>query len=136
MTLTLEKLLRLLRFGSGAALSFGSIMVITFVAREWANLSEQLAFAISLILVFFINFATLRWIIFRSTRVPVKKQMRGFLLATVGFRVIEYLAFLVLLSVLNLNYLVVVALVLVVSFAAKFEYFNRKIFRPDTESVI
>lgn len=118
---------KLLRFGSGAALSFTSTLAITYAAVEWLGLDEKLSFAISLVGVFFINFWYLRLFVFQS-ELPWIRQLRDFFVASIGFRIAEYLAFLVLLDIFEIQYLLCVISVLVVSFVAKFFVFNFRIF--------
>jgi putative flippase GtrA len=129
MTDTRERLMRFLRFGSGAAVSFGGTLAVTFVATEWLQLRERFSFAVAVIVMFFVNFAYLRYVVFRASRRHWLDQMKDFFVASVGFRVAEYLAFLVLLDVFHLHYLLSVASVLVVSFLIKFQVFDRHTFR-------
>lgn len=120
-------LAKLVRFGSGAIVSFGSTLAITYVAAEWLALDEKLAFAVSLVCVFFINFAYLRFFVFQS-KSPWLQQLGNFFGASIGFRVAEYVGYLLLLDLLQLQYLLAVVVVLTISFLAKFFVFNNKVF--------
>lgn len=126
-----QQIARVLRFGSGAALSFCSTLMITYMATEWLKLAEELSFAISLVTVFFINFFYLRVFVFRSMSSPWESQMRDFFLASIGFRGAEYIAFVILLNSLQLHYLISVVSVLAASFLIKYVFFHRTIFKPD-----
>lgn len=122
-----ETHLKFLRFVTGAGVSFGSTLAITYAATEWLRFDERLSFAVSLACVFFINFLYLRHFVFGS-QLPWRRQLRDFFLTSIGFRLAEYLAFLVLLDLLDVHYLFSVVLVLSVSFLFKFVVFDRKVF--------
>ena len=130
MTDPRARLMRLFRFGSGAAVSFGGTLAITFVATEWLHAREELSFAIAVVVMFFVNFAYLRYVVFTAGDKSWQSQMSGFFLASIGFRGAEYLAFLILLNVLDLHYLLSVAAVLGLSFLVKFQVFDKHVFRP------
>jgi putative flippase GtrA len=125
-----DRMMRLLRFGSGAALSFGGTLAVTFVSKEWLALQEEFSFAIAVVVMFFVNFFYLRYVVFLSTHMSWLSQMRDFLVASIGFRVVEYLAFLLLLNVFHLHYMLSVVCVLAVSFLVKFQLFDRHVFKP------
>lgn len=118
---------KLLRFGSGAVVSLSSTLAITYVATEWIMLSEKISFAVALICVFFINFLYLRHFVFASA-LPWRRQMRDFFVASIGFRLAEYVAYLLLLDVLGIHYLLTVVVVLSISFVVKFIVFDRRVF--------
>lgn len=130
MTVPESRLVRLFRFGSGAAVSFGGTLAVTYVATEWLHLREEVSFALAVVVMFFVNFAWLRYVVFPAGGKPWQVQMYGFFLASIGFRGAEYLAFLVLLNVLHLHYMLSVALVLGLSFLVKFQVFDKHVFRP------
>ena len=125
-----SRLMRLLRFGSGAAISFGGTLAVTFVATEGLHLREEVSFALAVVIMFFVNFAYLRYVVFPAGAKPWRAQMYGFFVASVGFRGAEYLAFLILLNVLHVHYMLSVALVLGLSFLVKFQVFDKHVFRP------
>lgn len=125
-----DRLIRLLRFGSGAAVSFIGTLAVTYVATEWLGAQEEFSFAIAVVVMFFVNFFYLRYVVFLSTHTKWLPQMRNFLAASVGFRVAEYLAFLILLNAFHVHYMLSVVCVLGVSFLVKFQLFDKHVFGP------
>lgn len=128
MTETHARLKRFFLFGSGAALSFSGTLAITFVTTAWLRLPEELSFAISLIVMFFVNFSYLRWVVFRATGTKWLSQLRKFFMTSIGFRCAEYVAFLILLDIFHVHYLLSVVGVLGVSFLIKFQVFDKHVF--------
>ena len=123
-----DRLIRFFRFGSGAAVSFSGTLTITYVTTEWLQFPEKLSFAISLFVIFFVNFSYLRWVVFRATETKWLSQLRNFFMASIGFRCAEYIAFLILLDIFHVHYLLSVASVLSVSFLIKFQIFDKHVF--------
>jgi putative flippase GtrA len=131
MTLSRDRLIRLLRFGSGAVVSFTGTLAVTFVTTEWLGVREEFSFAIAVVVMFFVNFLYLRYVVFLSAHTTWLSQMRDFLIASIGFRLAEYLAFLILLNVFHVYYLLSVVCVLGISFLVKFQLFDKHVFKSD-----
>jgi putative flippase GtrA len=126
--------LRIVKFGAAGAAGFGLNIAITVSMHEWLGASEELAFAIALTAVFAFSFVTGRYLIFSGAAGGnPRKQLVRFALFSGGFRVSEYLGFLVLHSLLGLPYLLAIVAVLGVSFLTKFFTYSTVVFVDDTE---
>ncbi len=124
---------RAIRFMILSGVSFLGNLGITHALTQHAAWPAELAFAASLVIIFFVNFACCRWFVFQANEQPIAKQLASFLTATTCFRGLEYVAFLGLHSLLGIHYLIATATVLIVGFAAKFLFYNRFVFgRPNT----
>jgi putative flippase GtrA len=126
---------RLIRFGVFGAVGFGLNMAVTAVLTEVVGTPEELAFAIALVVVFVFSFLTSRHLIFAgaATSDP-RKQLIKFAVSSAAFRGAEYLGFLLLHTVIGLNYLVAIPGVLGVSFLTKFVAYSNVVFTADKEA--
>ena len=79
-----------------------------------------------------LNFAALRFVVFRGSRVPAGRQFAEFAASTLGFRCAEYIGFLALHTGLGLHYLATIVLVSAVSVVAKFFFYRTAVFRGRT----
>ena len=113
----------LLMTGVSALVTLG----IPALLHEVFGVGEELSVAISLVAAFCVNFLTTRLYVFGSDG-RVGPQLARFALVSAGFRLGEYLAFLVLHTWLGLMYLVALALVLMVSIVLKFFVYRRFVF--------
>lgn len=116
-----EGLRYLVMTGVSAVMSLG----LPFVLHEGLAVRPDIAVAIGLGAAFFVNFTTAKLYVFKR-RGFVKVQFGRFALVSLFFRLCEYLAFLVLHSLLGVQYMIATASVLFVSFCLKF--FVYKIF--------
>jgi putative flippase GtrA len=121
--------LGLVRFGALGAVTFATNVGLTVFLHEVMRLSEEFAFALSLVTVFSISFVACRYIVFENAwEGDPRNQVFLFLVSSLGFRGIEYVMFLLLHSLLGIYYLVALTTVLIVSFFAKFLYYRRAVF--------
>lgn len=118
----------LFRFGGAGALSFSINVGLTAFLHEVLGVLEEIAFAISLVVAFIVNFITCRYYVFDGRSGDVRKQLLAHLVLSLFFRGTEYLGFLLLHTVMGLPYLLAVVTVLVVSFAAKFLFYKNVVF--------
>jgi putative flippase GtrA len=126
---------RLLRFGALGAAGFGLNIAVTAVLTEMFGAPEELAFAISLAVVFVFSFLTSRYVIFAGAATgDPRKQLVKFAISSATFRGAEYLGFLLLHTAIGLNYLVAIPAVLGVSFLTKFVAYSNVVFKPDGEA--
>ena len=116
------------RWVGAGGFSFLLNVGLTVGLVEVARLSEEAAFAGALVLVFFVNFAIQRYVVFRSAGLPFGRQLWQFALSSVGFRVAEYAAYLGLLA-LAVDYRAATVAVLIVSFVAKFFFYRAFVFK-------
>lgn len=121
---------RAIRFGILSAVSFLGNLGITHTLTDRVGAPAELAFAVSIVVIFFVNFACCRWFVFQASDQSITTQLAAFLSSSICFRGIEYVAFLCLHSVLQIHYLIATVMVLIVGFAAKFLFYNRFVFAP------
>jgi putative flippase GtrA len=122
------------RFAAMGAAGFGLNIVITVSLHEGLSAPEELAFAVALAAVFVFSFLTSRYLIFTgASRGDPRKQLLKFGLSNAGFRVAEYVGFLVLHTVLRLPYLLAIVAVLGCSFLTKFFTYSTVVFVDDRE---
>jgi putative flippase GtrA len=125
---------RIVRFAALGAAGFVLNLVVTVSLHEWLGAPEELAFAVALAVVFVFSFLTSRHLIFAgAVDGDPKKQLLKFAVFSAGFRVSEYLGFLVLHTLLRLPYLPSIVAVLGVSFLTKFFTYSTVVFVDDRE---
>jgi putative flippase GtrA len=125
---------RMARFGAMGALGFGLNVAVTVALHEWLRAPEELAFGVALAVVFVFSFLTSRYLIFAGASYgDPKKQLLKFALSNAGFRITEYVGFLVLHTLLRLPYLLAIVAVLGVSFLTKFFTYSSVVFVDDRE---
>jgi putative flippase GtrA len=126
---------RIARFAALGAAGFVLNLVITVLLHELLGVPEELAFAVALAVVFVFSFLTSRYLIFSdAAHGDPKKQLLKFAVFSAGFRVSEYLGFLVLHTLLRLPYLPSIVAVLGVSFLTKFFTYSTVVFVDDREN--
>ncbi len=119
---------RLVRFAVTGGLAFALNLSITVSMHELLGVSEELAFAVALVTVFVFTFASCRYFIFPGVGGSMRRQIVLFAVSSLGFRCAEYVAFLVVHSVIGVGYVVAVVAVLAVSFVSKFIYYTAVVF--------
>ena len=125
---------RMARFAVLGAAGFGLNIAITVSLHEWLGAPEELAFAVALAVVFGFSFLTSSYLIFAgAAHGDPRKQLFKFALSNAGFRVAEYVGFLVLHTVLRLPYLLAIVAVLSCSFLTKFFTYSTVVFVDDRE---
>jgi len=117
------------RFAILGGITFVTNVALTAFFHEVMRLSEEIAFGLSLVTVFSVSFVGCRYVVFENAwQGDPRKQAFLFLFASLGFRGTEFMAFLLLHSVLGIYYLVALPTILIVSFFAKFLYYRRAVF--------
>ena len=116
----------LLATGLSAAITLGFPALL----HELFFVEEEIAIAAGLFVAFIVNFLTTRLLVFRSSG-NVTKELSRFVLVSLGFRIGEYLAFLVLHSILGVFYILAMAIVLVISLVLKFLTYRGYVFRSE-----
>lgn len=101
---------------------------IPVLLHERFDVSEKIAVAVALFTAFLVNFLTTRLYVF-GVADGMKEQAVRFLFTSIGFRVTEYLAFLLLLNLLNIFYGWALIMVVTVSMVLKFFLFDIMFFR-------
>lgn len=130
MKTTLPQFTRYLLFG---ALAFIANVGLTALLHEVIHLSEETAFAISLIVMFNINFILARYMIFQDEAQSgnIVKQIAKYIFSALTFRTSEYLAFLLIHTLLGIRYIISLIVILGISFVAKFFYYRAVVFVGD-----
>jgi putative flippase GtrA len=125
---------RLARFAAMGAFGFALNIGITVSMHEWLGAPEELAFGVALVVVFVFSFLTSRYLIFDGAAGgDPKKQLVKFALSNAGFRVAEYVGFLVLHTAIGLPYVIAIVAVLAFSFLTKFFTYSTVVFVNDKE---
>jgi len=119
---------RLVAFVWLTLLSFGIHLGATMLLHEVQNASEELPYAISLMLVFVINFGISRRVIFASTSGDPLRQVVLFGVSTPAFPGLGYLLFLLFHAVLGFWYLGVIIGVSIPMVPAKFLFLRKFVF--------
>lgn len=119
-----------LRFCLTTVLSMVVNFGLTIALHELARWPEELAYAVALVTVLLMNFVLLRSYVFSARHIEPGRQLALFALSTAGFRLSEYLAFLLLHTWLGMYYVLAMFLVQGTAFVTKFFYYGRLVF-PD-----
>jgi putative flippase GtrA len=125
-----EGLRYLVMTGISAAISLG----IPFGLHEGLSVPPNIAVAIGISTSFLVNFATAKHYVFKRKGFA-KAQLGRFTLVSVLFRLCEYLAFLVLHSVIGFQYMIANFSVLLASFALKFFVYRGFVFSHQTRQL-
>jgi putative flippase GtrA len=135
MALTPSTMSRMARFAVMGAAGFGLNIGLTVLLHEVLGAPEELAFAVALAVVFAFSFVTSRYLIFEGAAGgDPRKQLVKFAVSNAGFRVAEYVGFLVLHTILGLPYLLAIVAVLAFSFLTKFFTYSTVVFVDDRGS--
>jgi putative flippase GtrA len=117
----------LARFLAGGVASTVVTLGTTAALHEMAGIPEVIAAAAGLAASLLVNFAVLRFFVFRGTELPLVRQAMMFLGSSGVFRGLEYSGFFVL-HLVGVHYLVGLVLVLGSSFVVKFFVYERLVF--------
>jgi putative flippase GtrA len=119
------------RLGVVAVTSFLTNVLLTILLTEFFGLPPERSFALVLVLIFAANFiATRHWVF--SDRVAGSNawsQLLKCAAVSASFRVLEWVAFYVLLDYLDLHYALTLVGVLCLSFVTKSLIYERYVFR-------
>lgn len=118
-----------LRFALLSGLSFTVNLSLVYALHEWAGMSSLIAVPIAMAVVTAMNFVALRWFVFGHDGRTWWSQMIGFVVSIAGFRLIEYLAFLLIHGLLGAPYLIAYAGILIASLVGKFLFLRGTVFR-------
>lgn len=119
---------RLGRFIAVSAVGFPLNLAITVFVHEVLGGSEEAAFAVALICVFTFNYAACRYVIYRATSGDPRSQLVKYAGMSLLFRLAEYLGFLFVHTLFNVQYLIAAAVVLGTSFFLKFHFYGTLVF--------
>lgn len=126
---TRARLRSLGRFALGGVLSSAVVLGVSAFLREGGFVGERVAAGLGLATSLVVNFNVLRHFVFRGTQQPLVRQWFEFLASSGIFRGLEYLAFLLVMGVFHVQYLVALLGVLATSFGLKFLWYEGRVFR-------
>jgi putative flippase GtrA len=112
------------RFLLLGGLSFSLNLGITATLHEIFGVSPEVSFAVALVAVFCLNFAMMRWWVFRGTRRPILGQLAGFGGSSLFFRGLEYAGYFALFRYVGFPYLGAALTVIGISFTLKYLVYN------------
>lgn len=119
---------RLARFTSVAAVGFPLNLAVTAFVHEILGASEELAFAVALITLFVFYFVANRHFTFRATGGDARRQLLRYAVFSALFRFAEFLGFLVVHTVFEVQYLIAAIAILGTSFVLKFHFYGGVVF--------
>ncbi|MBV5308286.1 GtrA family protein [Chromatium okenii] len=91
--------------------------------HEVINILEEVAVALSFAVVLLVNFFTVRYFVF-AVNGSVAKQVGRFIFSSMIFRALEYVIFLLIFSLMQINYILAIVITLSLSLLVKF-YFQK-----------
>ena len=124
------------RFGLVGVGSFTLILGVTIGLHEGLGLAEESAFAVGLGAALVLNFWACRHLIFEGAAMgPAWRQFLLFVGSSVGFRGMEYVAFLGVHTVGGMQYILASLIILLTSMLLKFIYYRKVVFRASQEAL-
>lgn len=132
----LVKALRYLLFGDDAllrwtlfsAFSFAAVVGLTALLHDGFGVDSKIAFLIPLILVFFANFLTMRYLVYGRPTRPIGRQFAEYSVSAAGFRILEYATYWISLDLLGAHYLLSIIVIMPTSFLLKFLFYKMTVF--------
>lgn len=116
---------RVFRFGVMTGVSVLISYGFTMVMHEWCGVEERLAFLIALVTVFCMNFVLMRYYVYTGRHAGIRRQFVTYAFTSAGFRAAEYVAYLLLLGLVAMDYRLAIPLVLGMSTLVKFVVYHR-----------
>ena len=93
-----------LRFGFFSGLSFFVVLGVTVGLTELLGVRAEVSFVAAVVVAFFMNFVACRYFIFEAAAGNLWRQLSAFFLGVIVFRLAEYIGFLVIHSLLEVDY--------------------------------
>ncbi len=116
------------RFAVLSGLSFGVNFFLTIFLHENLRIREEWAFALVLGLTTVMNFSLLRLFVYPGRHGRLFWQFGAFVASSLGFRILEWLLFVVCHQGLGFAYQPVIAATLLATFVIKFFYYGSVVF--------
>jgi putative flippase GtrA len=107
---------------------FGVLVGLTAALHEVAGFSEELAYGVSLAVVYVLSFTFMRSLVYRAGSGPIGEQAVRYVFSALGFRGLEYAAFLLAHTVLGYYYLWSIIAINMVSTIVKYFYYKKVVF--------
>ena len=124
------------RFAVLSGLSFGVNFFLTIFLHENLRVREEWAFAIVLALTTVMNFSLLRFFVYPGPHGGLVLQFGAFVASSLGFRILEWVLFVVCHRGLGFAYQPVIAATLVATFVIKFFYYGSVIFTQHSRETL
>ncbi len=123
-------------FGALGVVLLGINLAVTAALREFAGVGVEIAYIGGYASVVVIGFIACRHTIFAAAAGDPTRQFIIFLLSSIFFRSMEYLASVLLYTVLDIQYLLAPVIIQGLSFLIKFFYYRTVVFsdreKPET----
>ena len=120
---------QVLRFGLMTGMSASVTIGLPIILHELFGVTPQHAAAVAFLVAFLLNFVSLRRLVFRSSH-GAGRDLVTFIVSSLVFRGIEYVAFLLLTTVAHIHYVIALLGVLTLSTLAKFVWYRRIMHKP------
>jgi hypothetical protein len=108
--------------------SFLFVLGLTSLLHQVLGVNDRVAFLIPLIGVFFLNFFTMRYVVYGRPSRTIGSQFLAYTFSAAGFRAIEYAAYWISLEFFSLHYLIAITLILPTSFLLKYLFYRFAVF--------
>lgn len=122
---------KFLKFIIQSALSYGLAFLQMYIYTELIKLDLDISYALTQVFLFIFNFLVARLIVFKATEGKSYKQGIKFLIASPSFRVLDWLLFMFLATILGINQYISIFISMSVIFPIKFIVWDRKIFNKE-----
>ena len=119
-----------MRFVILSGVSFLLSFLLTVFWVEVARIGPLPAHVITLVLVFFWNYAGLVFFVFRESQTSKWKAFQGFLLTSIIFRCSEWLSYAAIISFLGVDYRLAVLVVVPLFALLKYVLLKKRVFSP------
>lgn len=106
---------------------FGNIFLVVFF-KEQLDISAEAAYALTMLVLFCVNFLLFRYIVYKSKRLGLQKQFFMYFVTTVLIRVIEFLAFAKVTGMVS-DYKLAVIIVTIGATALRFIFYRYTVFK-------
>lgn len=123
-----HKIGQIFRFGVMTAMSASVTVGLPIVLHEVFGVAPRHGAAIAFVVAFFMNFLSLRRLVFRSGG-GAGRDFATFAISSLVFRGGEYLAFLFLTGTIHMQYVIALLCVLTLSAMAKFFWYRKVLHR-------
>lgn len=128
----------MIRWLAAGGMSFFTATGTTVALHEGGGVSERFAFLAALVVVFVLNFLTMRYFVYGRPLMPIMPQFARYGVSAVLIRGLEFVAYAVSVDWLGIHYVVAMAVILPTSMLFKFFYYGGVVFgwgRDDHVSV-
>ena len=119
---------QIMYFGASGGLIFCTNIAVTALCRELIGIPVSFAYLCGFLTAMFVSFMLCRHVIFDAALGDIRRQFLMFLVSSIFFRGLEYLAVIAVYEMLRLHYLLVLASIQTMSFILKFFYYRGMVF--------